>query len=156
MHTAQSGQFTFMKLTDDLGRAFIFFFLGRSALRTALRSRISIMWALRQAAVHRLSITDEIPSLGFTSRRAASASCRSCGADFGLTTRRHHCRYCGRLFCVKCANQQAHAELLPPLQRRSEFSTAYRAQKVVRLCVGCADGLRGLCAALAKGEACLL
>ena len=84
---------------------------------------------------------------------SASASCRSCGADFGLTTRRHHCRYCGRLFCVKCANQQAHAELLPPLQRRSEFSTAYRAQKVVRLCVGCADGLRGLCAALAKGEA---
>ena len=84
---------------------------------------------------------------------SASPSCRSCGADFGLTTRRHHCRYCGRLFCVKCANQQAHAELLPPLQRRSEFSTAYRAQKVVRLCVGCADGLRGLCAALAKGEA---
>ena len=33
------------------------------------------------------------------------------------------------------------------------FSTAYRAQKVVRLCVGCADRLRALCAALAKGEA---
>ena len=28
--------------------------------------------------------------------------CVSCEAGFGLKTRRHHCRYCGRVFCAKC------------------------------------------------------
>jgi hypothetical protein len=32
----------------------------------------------------------------------ASICCRVCDADFGLFTRRHHCRLCGELFCARC------------------------------------------------------
>jgi len=31
--------------------------------------------------------------------------CQRCGAKFTLTTRRHHCRACGRVLCSKCAPQ---------------------------------------------------
>ena len=33
----------------------------------------------------------------------ASASCMRCNANFTVTLRRHHCRWCGKLFCSACA-----------------------------------------------------
>ncbi len=33
------------------------------------------------------------------------AKCQRCGVKFTLTTRRHHCRACGRVLCSKCAPQ---------------------------------------------------
>merc|ERR1712013_711068 len=32
--------------------------------------------------------------------------CEECQAKFGLTTRRHHCRHCGRLLCSKCSAKE--------------------------------------------------
>ena len=31
--------------------------------------------------------------------------CTSCGTEFGLFVRRHHCRYCGKIFCDTCSDQ---------------------------------------------------
>ncbi|THD20968.1 putative Ankyrin repeat and fyve domain containing [Fasciola hepatica] len=31
-------------------------------------------------------------------------ACIECNAKFGLTTRKHHCRHCGRLLCALCSN----------------------------------------------------
>ena len=81
----------------------------------------------------------------------AARTCLRCDAEFGFTLRRHHCRHCGLVFCVKCASCTAHGELLPPRHRRREFRTDLREQSVVRLCLGCDEALAGFCAALRLG-----
>ena len=82
---------------------------------------------------------------------AAARTCLRCDAEFGFTLRRHHCRHCGLVFCVKCAGCTAHGGLLPPRHRRREFRTDLREQSVVRLCLGCDEALAGFCAALRLG-----
>jgi len=52
--------------------------------------------------------------------------CEECQAKFGLTTRRHHCRHCGRLLCSKCS-----AKEMPIIK--------YNLSKQVRVCDVCAD-----------------
>ena len=84
-------------------------------------------------------------------RAQAAKSCLRCGTEFGFTVRRHHCRHCGLIFCVKCASRTAHSELLPPRHRRREFRTDLREQSVVRLCIGCDEALAGFCAAVRLG-----
>ena len=37
----------------------------------------------------------------------SSTCCLLCGAQFTLTRRRHHCRYCGLLFCGACTQNRA-------------------------------------------------
>jgi len=32
--------------------------------------------------------------------------CVKCGTEFGLMTRKHHCKYCGQIFCKKCASNK--------------------------------------------------
>jgi ankyrin repeat protein len=32
--------------------------------------------------------------------------CLECGLKFGLTTRKHHCRHCGRILCSKCSSKE--------------------------------------------------
>jgi growth factor-regulated tyrosine kinase substrate len=33
-------------------------------------------------------------------------SCYRCRTEFGLLTRKHHCRACGQIFCDRCSNKQ--------------------------------------------------
>jgi ankyrin repeat protein len=33
-------------------------------------------------------------------------ACQNCGTSFGITTRKHHCRHCGRLLDSKCCSKQ--------------------------------------------------
>lgn len=42
----------------------------------------------------------------------SSKSCHSCHKSFSAIRRRHHCRYCGLIFCNKCAknNQKSTSE----------------------------------------------
>ena len=81
----------------------------------------------------------------------AASTCQRCNAEFGFTLRRHHCRHCGLVFCIKCAACTAHGELLPPRHRRREFRADLREQSVVRLCLTCDEALAGFCAALRFG-----
>lgn len=55
-------------------------------------------------------------------------ACLECGAKFGITIRRHHCRHCGRLLCAKCSTQE-----VPILK--------YNLNKPVRVCEICLDVL---------------
>ena len=32
--------------------------------------------------------------------------CKECGVEFGITTRKHHCRCCGDVVCSKCSSQR--------------------------------------------------
>lgn len=34
------------------------------------------------------------------------STCYECAAKFGVTTRKHHCRHCGRLLCHKCSTKE--------------------------------------------------
>ncbi|XP_047142037.1 rabankyrin-5 isoform X3 [Hydra vulgaris] len=51
-------------------------------------------------------------------------NCHECGDKFGITTRKHHCRHCGRLLCSKCTTKQ-----MPILK--------YDLTKPVRVCEVC-------------------
>lgn len=37
----------------------------------------------------------------------AAPNCMRCGTEFNMMTRRHHCRQCGEIFCLRCCNQKA-------------------------------------------------
>ncbi|KAG9509861.1 Zinc finger FYVE domain-containing protein 9 [Fragariocoptes setiger] len=50
-------------------------------------------------------------------------TCMSCGVEFNLIKRRHHCRACGLIFCSSCCDQK---EKLP-----------YMDNKEARVCHGC-------------------
>jgi hypothetical protein len=52
-------------------------------------------------------------------------ACTGCGAQFGLTIRRHHCRHCGNILCRKCCENRT---VIPHLQYT----------KPVRVCTTCA------------------
>lgn len=55
-------------------------------------------------------------------------NCMECGLKFGLTTRKHHCRHCGRVLCSKCSNRE-----MPIIK----FNT----NKPVRVCETCFEVL---------------
>ncbi len=59
----------------------------------------------------------------------AVRGCTDCGEEFTFFNRRHHCRYCGRIFCWKCSNA---FKMLP-----SEFGV----REPQRVCTGCAAEL---------------
>jgi len=56
---------------------------------------------------------------------AAASRCLGCESSFTMTRRRHHCRYCGRLFCNACLPCDAS---LPAMGYSG----------VVKVCTGCA------------------
>ena len=61
---------------------------------------------------------------------ALAHACRGCHSRFGVFNRRHHCRQCGHVFCLKCAKEKR------PLPR-----LGYRLPQ--RVCAGCLpDALR--------------
>ncbi|KAI1725185.1 VHS domain-containing protein [Ditylenchus destructor] len=51
-------------------------------------------------------------------------NCYRCRVEFGMFTRKHHCRACGQIFCLKCSNKQM---LLPQ----------FGIEKMVRVCELC-------------------
>lgn len=51
-------------------------------------------------------------------------SCFRCRVEFGVFTRKHHCRSCGQIFCDRCSNRQI---LLPQ----------FGIEKKVRVCESC-------------------
>jgi len=53
--------------------------------------------------------------------------CPSCGSQFGIARRRHHCRLCGSIMCTKCSmfiSQEFSNDLIKTLSRSSESSRA--------------------------------
>ncbi|TMW57101.1 hypothetical protein Poli38472_003026 [Pythium oligandrum] len=64
------------------------------------------------------------------------SACMECHKKFGsLGTRRHHCRYCGRLLCSKCTNCHLRGSQLPFRQRRKKDRKDPR--KKQRVCSTC-------------------
>ena len=54
--------------------------------------------------------------------------CQECKQKFGITTRKHHCRHCGRLLCNKCSDKE-----MPIIK--------YGISKPARVCDICSDVL---------------
>ena len=54
--------------------------------------------------------------------------CQECKQKFGITTRKHHCRHCGRLLCSKCSDKE-----MPIIK--------YGISKPARVCDICSDVL---------------
>eukprot|EP01120_Amphizonella_sp_Union-15-10_P001206 TRINITY_DN11255_c0_g1_i1.p1 TRINITY_DN11255_c0_g1~~TRINITY_DN11255_c0_g1_i1.p1 ORF type:complete len:180 (+),score=20.92 TRINITY_DN11255_c0_g1_i1:71-610(+) len=48
-----------------------------------------------------------------------------CGLRFSITRRRHHCRYCGSIFCKRCSSY------------KSPLPISYRYDSHQRVCVSC-------------------
>lgn len=59
---------------------------------------------------------------------AEGDSCLECGLKFGITTRKHHCRHCGRILCGRCS-----AKEMPILK--------FNQNKPVRVCDTCFEVL---------------
>ncbi len=57
----------------------------------------------------------------------AAKACHKCKTTFGIVTRRHHCRVCGRIFCDTCSQVRAKAP-------------NYGYPAPVRMCSECATG----------------
>lgn len=76
-----------------------------------------------------------------------------CDAEFGMITRRHHCRACGRLVCGACSPHRARISTNPPRasqHRSSTFSLSGVAgglvgetAPAVRVCVACHQNISG-------------
>lgn len=58
---------------------------------------------------------------------ALAPRCKLCSVDFGLVTRRHHCRHCGDVVCDDCSK---HRVILPGLDKNA-----------VRVCNNCIQSL---------------
>ncbi|KAJ3323542.1 hypothetical protein HDU76_013615 [Blyttiomyces sp. JEL0837] len=69
-----------------------------------------------------------------------AVGCGQCGKKFTLFVRRHHCRWCGRVFCDSCTNHRL------PLNSIRAPSTLHR------VCDSCNDYLTGPDSPLAFGE----
>ena len=69
-----------------------------------------------------------LDQLGREPRWSDGDVCSDCGVRFSLTTRKHHCRHCGRLLCAKCS------EATTPILK-------YDLQKPARVCDVCYDVL---------------
>ncbi|KAJ0401817.1 hypothetical protein ATCC90586_009349 [Pythium insidiosum] len=64
------------------------------------------------------------------------AACMECQKKFGaLGARRHHCRFCGRLLCAKCASCHVLGSQLPFRQRRKkDRQEPHKRQRVCHTC----------------------
>uniref|UniRef100_A0A8C6YLT4 FYVE, RhoGEF and PH domain containing 5 n=1 Tax=Naja naja TaxID=35670 RepID=A0A8C6YLT4_NAJNA len=60
--------------------------------------------------------------------------CMSCGCDFKLTLRRHHCHACGKIICRNCS--------------RNKYPLKYLKDRLAKVCDGCYTELKRLHAAL--------
>ena len=70
-----------------------------------------------------------------------AATCRRCSATFDCLNRRHHCRYCGKIFCGSCSRNKV---LLP-----KEFNQP----NPQRVCTDCENELKPAQARLAQNMA---
>jgi hypothetical protein len=63
---------------------------------------------------------------------SASTKCTSCRKDFTMLLRRHHCRNCGKIFCMYCSKN---FRLLP---------ANFQVREPQRVCNDCCDTLEPL------------
>ncbi|OQR81402.1 myosin [Thraustotheca clavata] len=68
----------------------------------------------------------------------ARPSCMLCDKKFSIGTRRHHCRYCGRLCCSECGNGRVAAYKFPQgFKNRIKGRGAAPNHKPQRVCNNC-------------------
>jgi hypothetical protein len=65
---------------------------------------------------------------------SAQCATQNCGRRFGVFTRKHHCRLCGKVFCDKCTGRQL--DIRNPLSANGRVQGLQPNQKV---CDGCYD-----------------
>lgn len=87
---------------------------------------LHITSALKIPQPQAVTSSKEIENPHWTPDNAATA-CHACKTEFGIMTRRHHCRVCGRVFCDDCTSRRAAAP-------NYGYTTA------VRMCDECATG----------------
>ncbi|AKJ03671.1 FYVE-type zinc finger protein [Archangium gephyra] len=63
--------------------------------------------------------------------------CTKCMTSFGLFTRKHHCRQCGKIFCSSCSSKTM--VVVKPATKPDEQDVEQSAE-AVRVCDGCANG----------------
>ncbi|HEX5753491.1 MAG TPA: FYVE zinc finger domain-containing protein [Archangium sp.] len=63
--------------------------------------------------------------------------CTKCMTSFGVFTRKHHCRQCGRIFCSSCSSKTM--IVVKPATKPGEQDVEQSAE-AVRVCDSCANG----------------
>jgi hypothetical protein len=64
-----------------------------------------------------LSTSPDLVGGGMWMVDGACSACHGCGRRFTLTTRKHHCRVCGYIFCFYCSNHFIDPATIPKLLR---------------------------------------
>ena len=67
------------------------------------------------------------------------SACMECNKKFGcLSSRRHHCRMCGRVLCSACSASHVRAKMLPfPVRRRGKKNKTEKESANTRACKMC-------------------
>ena len=113
----------YMKGNGSLCRALVK--SGGVALGTLNHAEVSIF----NCAVASKSLLSKILDyLSIEPKWGEGDLCQECKQKFGITTRKHHCRHCGRLLCSKCSDKE-----MPIIK--------YGISKPARVCDICSDVL---------------
>mmetsp|Transcript_857 Transcript_857/g.3137 ORF Transcript_857/g.3137 Transcript_857/m.3137 type:complete len:439 (+) Transcript_857:137-1453(+) len=68
---------------------------------------------------------------------SASSACRKCDGPFTAVRRRHHCRWCGKLFCKSCCSNKLARDRLPVALIPNSVDVKRGLKSKVRLCSTC-------------------
>ena len=74
--------------------------------------------------------------------------CYQCGIVFGMFTRKHHCRNCGRIFCHNCSDKQIKLKTNNKTNKTSNTgilsSIIFKESEKKRVCLKCYNKIKSL------------
>jgi hypothetical protein len=100
-----------------------------------LQARKGLTEGQRGQLLQRMNIPEPASNtIWILDQDSAQCATQNCGRRFGVFTRKHHCRLCGKVFCDKCTGRQL--DIKNPVAEEGRVPGLQRNQKV---CDGCYD-----------------
>jgi len=87
-----------------------------------------------------INIPGRKPSIWIPNKKMSK--CFKCKTDFGMITRKHHCRSCGRIFCRNCTQWNCDkseyiTSTTPPNDMYNYLNDLFYDEKTMKICEEC-------------------